>query len=76
MKSLEKILEREGVLILDRTDIEIVERAVGIWLNLFREYLPPKTASDHAKGAHDAVKDLESWIDIQDKNTESEEKMQ
>ena len=32
------------------------------WLVQFKNYLPSSTASDHAKGAHDAIDDLTTWI--------------
>jgi hypothetical protein len=36
------------------------------WLKQFKAYLPPKNASEHAKGAHDAIDDLETWVFSQD----------
>lgn len=43
------------------------------WLEEFKAYLPPKDVSEHAKGAHDAINDLESWLVIQIKNTEGQQ---
>ena len=40
------------------------------WLKLFQEYLPPPEVSEHAKGAHDAVKDLLEWINVKDSTVE------
>jgi hypothetical protein len=37
-------------------------KAVEKWLKLFEKYLPLKDASEHARGAHDAVNDLLSWV--------------
>jgi hypothetical protein len=45
---------------------ETIRNEVKEWLELFREYLPSPEASDHAKGAHDAVNDLESWLVTQE----------
>jgi hypothetical protein len=44
------------------------------WLEEFKDYLPPKNVSEHAKGAHDAVNDLESWLVLQDTSHEAEAK--
>jgi hypothetical protein len=41
---------------------ETIQIEVKEWLELFREYLPPPEVSEHAKGAHDAINDLESWL--------------
>ena len=34
------------------------------WLKEFKEYLPPKDVTEHAKGAHDAIDDLLTWVAI------------
>lgn len=45
----------------DFVDNEILV-AVQDWLVAFKDYLPSADASEHAKGAHDAVDDLLTWF--------------
>jgi hypothetical protein len=40
--------------------------AVREFLKDFKDYLPPADATEHAKGAHDAVDDLLRWISVED----------
>jgi hypothetical protein len=40
--------------------------AVREFVQQFKEYLPPADVTEHAKGAHDAINDLESWIETKE----------
>lgn len=53
---------------------ELIIQAVKDFFKDFRDYLPPVDVSEHAKGAHDAVNDLENWLILVDgdrKNAET-----
>ena len=61
MKTLNQICIEHGVRSRER---EYIRRLAVEWLAEFRSYLPPKDVSEHARGAHDAINDLESWITL------------